>query len=325
MEQRDFSFNIFFSLLGVGGGIGLILTGLISSAPALQQFYQPRGLGILGGGLLTVGFLSFSGKEIRQSLRLLWNVLSGQAVPDREGVLKECVMLATRSREAEGQEQKFYREIKPYLSHQMLQTGVELLIAGYSPEMIQRTLNTRSQQANIEYQNACRLFKTLSRSAWILGLAAGASGLLRSDLLGKPDLWHFYFGGIAFPIVLGLLLSVLVFQPILKQLEGHQENWQNYLEMSITGVLLLKAHHHAHYLETVLKAYLPLKPIVSAPANPQPMRAAPANTGFNQALQQQQAAPQDPTTEPTPEASAESLLSVRQLGQFRAVKRDHKP
>lgn len=323
MEQRDFSFSIFFSLLGIGGGIGLILTGLISSAPALQQFYQPRGLGILIGGLCAVGFLSFSGKEIRQSLRLLWDLFSGQAVPDREGVLKECVMLATRSREAEGQEQKLYREIKPYLSHQMLQAGVELLIAGYSPEMIKDTLTTRSQQACLAYQSACRLFQTLSRAAWMLGLAAGATGLLRSNLLSQPDLWHFYFGGIAFPVVVGLLLSVLVFQPVLKQLQGHQENWQNYLEMSITGVLLLKAQHHAHYLETVLKAYLPLKPVVSAaPAQPVTAARPAAANSFNQALQQQQDTPDTSSPAASAEPSAESLLSVRQLGQFRPVKKD---
>lgn len=322
MEQRDFSFSIFFSLLGVGAGIALILTGLISSAPVLQQFYQPRGLGIVAGGLLAVGFLSFSAKEIRQSLGLLWNILSGQATPDREGLLKECVMLATRSRESEGQEQKLYREIKPYLSHQMLQAGVELLIAGYSPEMIKDTLQTRSQQTCLSYQSACRLLQTLSRAAWMLGLTAAAAGLLRSNLLSKPTLWHFYFGGIAFPLVVGLLLSILLFQPVLKQLQSHHEDWQNYLEMSVTGVLLLKSHHHAHYLETVLKAYLPIR-ATKSPAPTQPAAARPvAPSDFNQALQQQQPSTSGETSQESAEPTAESLLSVRQLGQFRPVKRD---
>ena len=325
MSQREFSFSIFFTLLGVGVGLGLVFTGLLTSPASLQALYQPRALGLWGGGLLAVLFLSFSGAEIRQSLGLTWEVLSG-GQPDQESLMKECIMLATRSREAEGQEQKLYREIKPYLSHRMLQHGVDLLIAGYSPEMIRSTLETRRKQESQGYGVTLSFYQTLARAAWMLGLAAAAVSLVRSHLL-VPSLLPFYFAGVGLPIALGLLLAILVFYPLLRKVRNIQQAWQNYLDMSITGVLLLQERHHALYLETVLQAYLPLRP--SRPAAPaqasSPNTAVsntrsekPRQTGFLQALKQEQQQPEAPA-EPIDPNHAQNPLSVRELGKFRPV------
>lgn len=319
MSERSFSFQIFFSLLGTGGGLGLVLLGLLSSPPVLQHFYQPRGLLILGGGLLAVIWMSFSPAELRQSLRLLWELLSGASTPDCEGVLKESVMLASRSREAEGQEAKLYREIKPYLSHPMLQTGLELLIAGYDARMVKETLQTRQRQEMMQYHTAEQVLKTCLQASWMLGLAGGLTAVLRTQLLQNADTLQRYLSGIALPIALGLLLSMLLFYPLLRQLELQRQQWQNYLDMNISAVLLLQGRHHALFLETVLKAFLPVQAVQSLPAPvarpaAMPVAATPPAAGFQQALQQEQT----PISPAEADASAEGL-SKEQLKRFRPV------
>lgn len=320
MSERSFSFQIFFSLLGTGGGLGLVLLGLLSSPPVMQHFYQPRGLLILGGGLLAVIWMSFSPTELRQSLRLLWDVLSGASAPDCEGVLKESVMLASRSREAEGQEVKLYREIKPYLSHAMLRAGLDLLIAGYDARMVKETLQTRQRQELMQYQTAEQVLKTCLQASWMLGLAGGLVAILRTQLLQNADTLQRYLSGIALPIALGLLLSMLLFYPLLRQVQLQRSQWQNYLDMNIAAVLLLQGRHHALFLETVLRAFLPVQPPAAAPPPPRPaaapvMAAVPA-PGFQQALQQEQ----HPTAADTlpADAGAEGL-SKEQLKRFRPV------
>ncbi|MBF2054239.1 MAG: hypothetical protein IGS03_12380 [Candidatus Sericytochromatia bacterium] len=319
MSERSFSFQIFFSLLGTGGGLGLVLLGLLSSPPVLQHFYQPRGLLILGGGLLAVIWMSFSPGELRQSLRLLWDLLSGASSPDCEGLLKESVMLASRSRESEGQEAKLYREIKPYLSHPMLRAGLDLLMAGYDAPMVKETLQTRQRQEMMQYHTAEQVLKTCLRASWMLGLAGGLTAVLRTQLLQNADTLQRYLSGIALPIALGLLLSMLLFYPLLRQLELQRRKWQNYLDMNISAVLLLQGRHHALFLETVLKAFLPeqtAQPLPAPSARPAAMSAAPAPaaTGFQQALQQEHA----PDAPVTPDTSAEGL-SKEQLKRFRPV------
>lgn len=323
MTQRNFSFAIFFSLLGIGVGVGGVLTGLAMSPQQPEQLLQYRGLLIVFGGLLAVLCTAFSLSEVSQSVGLLWEVLTGGAEPDREGLLKECVMLATRGRESEGQETKFYREIKPYLSHQLLQAGVELLIAGYSPEMVRNTLNTRRDQENLKYQSAIQLLQSLMQAAWMLGLAGAAAALLRTQLLASPDLLRFYLGGIVVPLVTGLLLALLLFFPLLRRLQVQQREWLNYLEMAICGVLLLQARHHAHYLETVLKAYLPPAPpapppMPTAPGMP-PAAPAPARSSFQAALQHE--AEPEPYDEPDPGPSPGQAMSVDDLRRPRTVQK----
>lgn len=319
MSQRSFSFSIFFSLLGIGGGLALVLASVFTSAEQLRLLYQPRGLAIIGGGLVAVVALSFRASDLKRSLGLLWEIMTGSAEPDCESLLKECVMLATRGRESEGSEQKFWREIRPYLSHEMLQAGVELLMAGYSPEMIRHTLQTRRHQHNTVAESTEQLLQTLTRSAWMLGLAGAVTGLLRTQWLSDRELLPLYLGGIATPAIAGLLLSVLVFAPLLRLLQRHQRSWQNYLEMAQTGVLLLQERHHGLYLETVLKAFLPPQlasaPVPASPPVPGAVAVAAKSSAFRQALAEQDATP---PTEPGGDGKA---LSVDELRRFRPVQR----
>ncbi|MEZ0370524.1 MAG: hypothetical protein ACAI44_15650, partial [Candidatus Sericytochromatia bacterium] len=194
-----------------------------------------------------------------------------------------------------------------------------LLILGYSPEMIKNTLATRRDQENIKYETAQQLIQSLLQASWMLGLAGGATALTRTHLL-KPEQMALYFSGVAVPIVVGLLLALLVFFPLLRQLQTHQRQWLNYLEMSSCGVMLLQARHHALYLETVLKAYLP-PATPSAPA-PQPQSAPPPGarpmrSSFHEALKQQEPEePIDPSSEDPQQA-----LSVDELRRFRPIQR----
>lgn len=326
MNQSSFSFAIFFSLIGIGAGLCGVGAGIALSPEAPQFLLQYRGLLILAGGLLALSCMSFSLSEIRQSLALIWEILTGSAEPDREGVLKECLMLATRSRESEGQEMKFYREIKPYLSHLMLQSGVDLLISGYSPEMVQTTLQTQREQQSLKYQTCLQVLQSLMHGSWMLGLMAGASALMRTQLLSSRELLPAYLSGIAVPIVAGLALSVLLFYPLIRQVQINQREWQNYLEMSITGVLLLQARHHALYLETVLKAFLP--PLAPQPLQTPPQAKAAAAPGkkrssFQAALEQEDV--ETPAAKNGDEAERGGL-SVDELRRFRPVQRsDKKP
>lgn len=322
MSQRSFSFSIFFSLLGMGAGVTLVLFGLANVPELPRAIMHLRGLGVLFGGLLMVLCMSFSLAEVTQCLGLLWDVLTGNADPDREGVLKECVMLATRGREAEGQENKFYREVKPYLSHQLLQAGVELLIAGYSPEMIKNTLATRRDQENLNYQTSLQLLQSLMQASWMLGIAGAATALPRTELFTSRELLTIYFSGVAVPLVAGLLLAMLVFFPLMRQLQIHQREWLNYLEMSSTGVLLLQARHHALYLETVLKAYLPILPpaapmpaAVNMPPGAAPVRQPTSN--FQEALKHEvpEVLEEDP----------QQALSVDELRRFRPIQKPGQP
>lgn len=316
MSERNFSFAIFFSLLGIGGGFGLVVAGLLTAPQVLRLLYQPSAFALFLGGMLSIFCTAFSLEKSKQAFGLLWDILSGGSDPDCEGLLKECVMLATRGRESQGQEQKLYREIKPYLVHQILRSGIDLLIAGHVPDMIQATLETRKKQEMHKYLVADQVFQTLNRSAWILGLAAGVLGLLRTNYLQNQSTLPIYLGGIAVPIILGLLLSALVFYPILRQIRLHRTEWENYLDMGIAGVLLLQARHHSLYMEVVLKAYLPLdlpSTVVLKPVSKKPVPQA-----FQQALAQVEevSIEEDPS-----ESEDDQPLSVDQLRRFRPVHR----
>lgn len=326
MSERGFSFTIFFSLLGVGIGLGLVLAGLLTAPEVLRLFYQPSGLALLCGGLFAVLVMAFSLGEIQATLALIWDIFSGAADPDREGVLKECIMLATRSRESEDSEQKFYREIKPYLSHRMLREGLDLLVAAYPAEMIRETLQTRQQQEKLRYLTAEQLLQTLYRASWMLGLTGGVLGLLRTDYLKNHDVLPIFLGGIAVPVVLGLLLSVLFFFPLLRQIQVHHRDWDNYLDMCISGILLLQERHHAHYLETVLKAYLPPVPAIKPTAARPSREKKTPRRGFQQALANQQNPVEVAEAMPAPEAEIPPghPLSVDELRRFRPIQRQRR-
>jgi len=197
---------------------------------------------------------------------------------------------------------------------------MDLLIAGHHREMVEATLRTHLKQDIRKYLIAEQVFQTLSQASWVLGLTAGVFGLLRTNYLQNQSTLPIYLGGIAVPIVLGLLLSTLFFYPLLRQIRLHRLEWENYLDMGIAGVLLLHERHHALYVETVLKAYFPQK-LSSAPVQQKPVKpkvAAP--TVFKEALvsQQEEATFQEPEIN---DAHEEESLSVDQLRRFRPVQR----
>ena len=111
MAERNFSFSIFFTLLGLGIGTALLLTGILTSPQRLQFLYQPRGLGILLGGVALALFLGVAASVRQHMTALLWDIFTDSAMPNTAGALQECVMLATRTREARGQELKLCSQI----------------------------------------------------------------------------------------------------------------------------------------------------------------------------------------------------------------------
>jgi flagellar motor component MotA len=343
MSERNFSFSIFFTLLGLGVGTGLLFTGLLTSPQRLQFLYQPRGLGILLGGLSLCFFLGISSTTRKHLSALFWDLLTGSAEPNKQGAFNECVMLATRAREASGQELKLYREIKPYLQHETLRLGLDFLMAAYPENLIKETLEHHRDKRLWIYRQSAEAAQFLGRSSVGLGVGAAAIGALRSHLMVSPSTLPFYMAGIGLPLGLGCLLYAVVFSPLQQKMRYLEADWARYENLNIMGVILLQGRHHAHYVETILKAYLPHQSPVFAPIAQQPASTpvapfTPAGASpVASASQYPTTSPEGPAP-PAPEASAEDfrsalayeadageLLSRQQLSRFRPVKRNLPP
>lgn len=350
MAERNFSFSIFFSLLGIGGGFALALIGIFAAPEALEHLYQPRGYAVMIGGLAGTAALAFPASRFQQNALLLWDILTGGLSADRQGLLKESLMLATRSRETPGQEQKFYREIKPYLAHRILQSGLDLLISGYERKMLQRSLQTRIQQHLGQHDAAIHMFRSLMHAAWLWGAIAALSGALRIYLVYNAP--GRYFAGVAAPFILGLVLSLMLFYPLLKQIERHRLEYEQYLQMSTEAIVLLQEHHHPHYVESVLRAYLPIEVQAAPVQRPQTMSVqqvqaaqaqraqhyeappvqetqnSPPSGGFQAVLEREHIQPQSPgqprQSAPRPSQARQDSrnLSADQLRRFRPVRGD---
>lgn len=339
MSERNFSFSIFFTLLGLGVGTGLLLTGLLTSPQRLQFLYQPRGLGILLGGLSLCFFLGISATTRKHLSTLFWDLLTDSAEPNKQGAFNECVMLATRTREAQGQELKLYREIKPYLQHETLRLGLDFLMAAYPEGLIKETLEHHRDKRLWVYKQCAEAAQFLGRASVGLGVGAAAIGALRSHLMLSPSTLPFYMAGIGLPLGLGCLLYAVVFLPLQQKMRYLASDWARYENLNIMGVLLLQGRHHAHYVETILKAYLPQEPS-SPPARP---TAAPIASPHSAPVGATPMAPAEPSplapeslpSEAPPvgdfhsalayESDTGEPLSRQQLSRFRPVKRNLPP
>lgn len=348
MSERNFSFSIFFTLLGLGVGTGLLLTGLLTSPQRLQFFYQPRGLGVLFGGLSLCFFLGISSTTRKHLSVLFWDLLTDSAEPNKQGAFNECVMLATRTREAQGQELKLYREIKPYLQHETLRLGLDFLMAAYPEALIKETLAHHREKRLLIYRQCADAVQFLGRASIALGVGAAAIGALRSHLMLSPSTLSFYMAGIGLPLGLGCILYAVVFLPLQQKIRYLEADWARYENLNIMGVLLLQGRHHAHYVETILKAYLPHETHVATPAarpmttpaaapmnNPLPstpvMPADPSSNAQEMAEQNNvqtapsNSVPSDFLSALTYEAETGEPLNRQQLSRFRPVKRNLPP
>ncbi len=253
-------------------------------------------------------------------------------------------MLATRTREAQGQELKLYREIKPYLQHETLRLGLDFLMAAYPQDLIKETLEHHRDKRLWIYRQCAEATQFLGRASVGLGVGAAAIGALRSHLMLSPSTLPFYMAGIGLPLGLGCLLYAVVFLPLQQKMRYLEADWARYENLNIMGVMLLQGRHHAHYVETILKAYLPhqspvfapgrpasatpmaapLNPVATSPADPQASHASPVSSDMTL-----------PPTSETPsedfrsalayESEAGELLSRQQLSRFRPVKRNLPP
>ena len=313
MAERNFSFSIFFTLLGLGAGTGLLLTGVLTSPQRLQFLYQPRGLGVLFGGLSLCFFLGISATTRRHLSTLFWDLLTDSAEPNKQGAFNECVMLATRTREAQGQELKLYREIKPYLQHETLRLGLDFLMAAYPEDLIKETLAHHREKRLLVYRQCAEAAQFLGRSSLGLGVGAAAVGALRSHLMLSPSTLPFYMAGIGLPLGLACLLYAVVFLPLQQKMRYLETDWARYENLNMMGILLLQGRHHAHYVETILKAYLPHETQIVTPARPMAAPVPPVN-----------ASPMAPADEPlyaqdTLEMNGQTLSSDLAMGDFRSA------
>ena len=120
----------------------------------------------------------------------------------------------------------------------------------------------------------------------------------------------------------------MLFYPLLKQVERHRQAYEHYLKMSMEAILLLQERHHPHYVESVLRAYLPLvrSPI---PPRPQPVAQPQQPSGFQAALEREQQAPAQ-APQQAPQQGAMPMndgrpLSADQLRRFRPIGGDQNP
>ena len=335
MAERNFSFSIFFTLLGLGIGTALLLTGVLASPQRLQFLYQPRGLGIFLGGIALALFLGIAAPVRQQMLTVLWDIFTDNATPNKVGALQECVMLATRTREAQGQELKLYREIKPYLQHETLRLGLDFLMAAYPEALIRETLERHREQRLQMYRQCGEAFQFLGKASIAAGIGAAAMGALRGHLIA-PDLLSFYLAGIGLPLGLGCIAYAVVFLPLQHKLRYLEEDWGRYEDLNMMGVLLLQGRHHAHYVETTLKAYLPYANPVPAP---RPVPVAQPEQPVDLSTHQTPVHSAEPAGRevPTPGASADfqaalqqevepsEPLNRQQLSRFRPIKRNLPP
>lgn len=277
MTERNFSFSIFFTLLGLGVGTGLLFTGVLTSPQRLQFLYQPRGLGVLFGGLSLCFFIGLSSSTRRHLSTLFWDLLTDSAEPNKQGAFNECVMLATRTREAQGQELKLYREIKPYLQHETLRLGLDFLIAAYPEDLIKETLAHHREKRLLIYRQCAEAAQFLGRASLGLGVGAAAMGALRAHLMLSPDTLSFYMAGIGLPLGLGCILYAVVFLPLQQKMRYLEADWARYENLNMMGILLLQGRHHSHYVETILRAYLPHEAQSKRPVRPTSVPAAQAS------------------------------------------------
>lgn len=231
--------------------LGLMIVGAGGSAGAL---FDPLGIAIVFGGVITAGLVSFRPNQIRAMRQAL--ILIFRDDPLIEPEINQLVKFAGDyvRKDLKSAEQTIAQTTSPFL-----RLGFQLVLDNTTLDDMMRILEWRIRQLRETEMSTARCFRAMAGFSPAFGMLGTLSGLI--GMLGKINTADISLiaGNLALALtttVYGLVLAYIIFRPISIKLEQRTYRRVFMLNVLMDGLVLVRVGRGPAMIEDNLRHLL---------------------------------------------------------------------
>lgn len=241
------------AIVGLIMGIAAIVGGQLLEGGSIFEILQPTAAIIVLGGTLGATILSFSMKDLLQSLPMFKSILFKPS-ESPEALIQEIVEMANVMRK-EGilaLEQSI-----PNITHPLLRTGIRHAVDGLEPTLTRDLLETDLAVQEEREEVGAKVFESAGGYAPTIGILGAVLGLIQT-MQHLEDLAEVGKGiSVAFvATVYGVGSANLLFLPIGNKIKRQLAQARVCKEIIIQGVLAIQEGLNPRLVEEKLRVYL---------------------------------------------------------------------
>ena len=242
------------SVLGIISGF-LLIAIAIQRGGAARSFFDLSSILITIGGSLAATVISFRKEDIRKVFNVAGIAFREGARIDYTATIEELIRFADLARR-EGL--LALDNILDTVDDEFLKRGLQLVVDGIDPELIQEILETSIAEIGERHKMGRKLFDQMATFAPAFGMIGTLIGLIQMlRTLHDPS----KIGpGMAVALVTtfyGAVLAYLVFTPLSAKLAVRSQEETLHKAIILEGILAIQSGDNPRIVAEKLKAYLP--------------------------------------------------------------------
>lgn len=241
----------FATFIGLIIGIG-VMSGAIIIGPSAGLFFNLPGALIVLGGTFAAVMMKFSLVQFAGAIHVA--VRAFRKNPNSEHhLLEELIQVAQVARK-----QGLLALEDHNTQHGLLARGINILVDGAPPEVLQDMLDLEITQAAERHQRGYQIFQAIGETAPAMGMIGTLIGLIQMLAnMSDPDTIGPAMAVALLTTLYGALLANMLALPIADKLRMRAEDELRMNALVRDGLVAIQAGHNPLMMREILRAYLP--------------------------------------------------------------------
>jgi len=240
------------TLLGIISGTGLVLAAIVAGGGAITFFNVPSLL-ITVGGTVAATLINFPLSKVVGVFSVVKKTLLYE-LPSTTGEIERIVQLAKVAR-SEGL--LALENVLDEVKDPFLQKGIQLLVDGTEPEVLQDVLTTELEQLRIRHGVGKNILESMGAAAPAFGMIGTLIGLVQMlRNLQDPAGIGLGMATALLTTFYGSLMANLIFLPLAGKLDMRSKQEMVCKQLIIEGVASIQAGLNPRLIEEKLKSFV---------------------------------------------------------------------
>lgn len=257
-------------------GVLLVVTAAALSTNSFLAFFSLEGLLVVGGGVITVAYMSFQASDVRTALSAIGDMFR-EAPATHENLQKDVLDILTWARmvREKGLVGLEANVVKEGTKDPFVRYGLNMVISDYAPEDVRRMLETAADAYDERACVPAHILQTMASHApafgmvgTLLGMVAMLCSLTENSANIGPTL------AIAFLSTLyGVISARMIYMPAASRLMQKIDNMRFRNQLITEGLVMLVSNKNSTYIRDHLNSFL--RPEIQESVDPILMRLQP--------------------------------------------------
>jgi len=245
------------TLIGIIVGLAVICTAMFTSAGGASVFWNPGGLAIVLGGVISATFVCYPLKDVMHFFKSVLKVLRREHLPI-EDYIDNIVRLSKQSI-AKGSI-KFEKVLKA-TDNFFIQDGLRMLSDHYPEDRIRHIMEITIINTVAQEKSEAEIFKTMARFCPAFGMVGTLMGLVVTfqNLQSNPETIGTSIGVAMMSTLYGLLFANLIFTPFAIKMEGRAKEREVLMNVILEGLIMVSKSTPPEYVRDELRSFIPTR------------------------------------------------------------------